>query len=90
MILGHDKQAVNVAAAAVVAQLHAQGLPTHEVVEAKDLSRRLTSLHAEKPNAKLVVLADTSAAHGRVVWVMQVARFAGFQQLAIGTQSGPK
>lgn len=62
----------------------------NEVVEAKDLSARLTALHAQQPNAKLVVLADTSAAHGRVVWVMQVARFAGFQQLAVGTQSGPK
>lgn len=62
----------------------------NEVVEPKDLSARLTALHTEKPQAKLVVLADTSAAHGRVVWVMQVARFAGFQQLAVGTQAGPK
>ncbi|MCK6569948.1 biopolymer transporter ExbD [Myxococcota bacterium] len=59
----------------------------NEVVEPKDLSARLVALHQEKPAAKLVVLADTSAAHGRVVWVMQVARFAGFQQLAVGTQA---
>lgn len=58
-----------------------------EIVEPKDLGAKLATLHERKPNAKIVVLADTAAAHGRVVWVMQVARFAGFQQLAVGTQA---
>ncbi len=61
-----------------------------EVVAAQDLSARLTAMHRERPDARLVVLADTLASHGRVVWVMQVARFSGFDRLAVGTQAAGK
>ncbi|MEZ4271994.1 MAG: biopolymer transporter ExbD [Myxococcota bacterium] len=52
-----------------------------------ELRERLVSHLKQRPNAMLVVQADTNTPHGKVVEVMDVARDVGFKQLAIATEA---
>lgn len=50
------------------------------------LSDRLGSLHERTQSRTLVVQADQGANHGRVVEVMEAAKEAGFEHLALATR----
>ncbi len=45
---------------------------------------------ARDPDAVVVLRADAAAAHGVVVWLMDLARDAGVQRFAIATESPAK
>ena len=50
------------------------------------LRSRLEAAHAQNPETQVIVQADESAHHGRVVAVMELARAAGLHRLAIATR----
>lgn len=55
-------------------------------VQPEALVGELRSRHAAKPNLQVVVAADREVRHGRVVEVMDAARQAGIENLAIATE----
>jgi biopolymer transport protein ExbD len=57
-----------------------------EVVEEDALRRLLGEAHARSAETLVLVQADESVAHGRVVRVMDLARRAGLDRLAIATR----
>ncbi len=52
----------------------------------KALSSKLKSLAARKPDALIVIRADSQVPHGRVVKVMDLASSYGLKRLAIATR----
>lgn len=58
----------------------------HKQVSLDELSARLESTIREKPDATVIVQADSEVFHGLVVKVMDVAKAAGFSKLAIATR----
>lgn len=71
----------------VIIAITKEGMVIHEgrSVSMEELAGRLTDHHEQRPNAVVIVQADTSTAHGKVVEVMDIARQIGFAQLAIAT-----
>ena len=57
-----------------------------EEVEGPTLLKAFSRAVQENPDTVVVVQADTSVPHGRVVAVMEVARSVGLQRIAIATQ----
>jgi len=53
-------------------------------VDVRSLRRVIARLHAEKPEAAAVILADAGARTGVVVQVMDQARLAGVRSVALG------
>lgn len=73
----------------VIIAITAEGRIIHEgkAVTDEELQTRLTEHHKVRSEAMIIIQADTKTAHGKVVEVMDVARQAGFMQLAIATES---
>jgi biopolymer transport protein ExbD len=55
-------------------------------MEMADLRRRLVELARERPDARVLIQADSKAYHGRVVEVMDAAKAAGFTKLGVAIQ----
>lgn len=55
-------------------------------VDEAALNRELAAAFKANPEVSLVVSADTKAAHGSVVHVMDLAKAAGITQFAIGVE----
>jgi biopolymer transport protein ExbD len=51
-----------------------------------ELQARLTEARGKTPGATLILQADEGVVHGRVVSVMEKARAAGFEKLAVATR----
>ena len=51
-----------------------------------ELWGKLVDIFRRRPNFMLVIKADRQVPHGRVVEVMDIAKQAGVQRLAIATQ----
>jgi biopolymer transport protein TolR len=58
-----------------------------KVMTDDELKTRLSEAHSHDPDTTVVVQADTGVVHGKVVAVMELARSAGLDHLAIATQS---
>lgn len=71
----------------VIIAVTEEGRIVHEgrAVSEDELATRLREHHQQRPNAMVIVQADTKTAHGAVVGVMDLARQVGFTQLAIAT-----
>jgi len=71
----------------VIVAVTKEGRVIHEgrAVSGEDLMERLTHHHKQRPSAVVIIQADTATPHGKVVEVMDIARQAGFRQLAIAT-----
>jgi biopolymer transport protein ExbD len=52
-------------------------------ITADYLLAELTREHKAKPNARILIVADTKSYHGNVVKVMTVAKSVGFQRLGV-------
>jgi biopolymer transport protein ExbD len=61
-----------------------------KVVDAQQLRERLDKLHKDAPEAQLIIQADTGTHHGKVVEVMEIAKGAGVDKIAIATESESK
>ncbi len=59
-----------------------------KAVDAGELARILEDAHGRSPDTQVIVQADESTHHGRVVSVMELARTAGLHRLAIATRRG--
>ncbi len=57
-----------------------------QVLEPAELSRMLTTAHAENPDTQVIIQADEATHHGRVVSVMELAKSIGLHRLAIATR----
>jgi len=57
-----------------------------KAVTINDLSGEFKALYAINPDAMVVVQGDTDALHGKVVQVMDAAKAAGLNKLAIATR----
>src|SRR5438270_10926209 len=58
-----------------------------KVVDAQQLRERFEKLHKDSPDAQLIIQADSGTHHGKVVEVMEIAKAAGLDKLAIATES---
>ena len=61
-----------------------------KVIDMSGLKERLQKLIKEAPEAQVIIQADTGVNHGRVVEVMETAKSAGVERLAIATESEGK
>ena len=63
------------------------GLVIHEgkTMSGDELRERLSQYHKDKPEQLVVIQADSTAHHGKVVEVMDIAQAVGFHRLAIAT-----
>lgn len=61
-----------------------------KVVEADVLKARLLEVLKLDAQTQVIIQADTTAQHGKVVEVMEVAKLVGVQRLAISTESDSK
>jgi len=59
-----------------------------KVIDLDALKLRLQKLIKEAPEAQVIIQADSGVNHGRVVEVMEVAKTAGVERLAIATEAG--
>lgn len=57
-----------------------------KTVTINDLSGKFKALYAINPDSMVVVQGDTDALHGKVVQVMDTAKAAGLNKLAIATR----
>jgi len=57
-----------------------------QVVDIRSLRGHLTRLHAEAPQGSAVVLADTKAEAGIVMEVIDQARLAGIEKVAVAAE----
>jgi biopolymer transport protein ExbD len=57
-------------------------------VDAAELTRILTAAHADNPDTQVIIQADETTHHGRVVAVMELAKSAGLHRLGIATRRG--
>jgi biopolymer transport protein ExbD len=60
------------------------------VVTEEELKKSLDEAKQKNPETMVIVQADEGVAHGKVVQVMEMAKGAGFGQLAIGVREAPK
>jgi biopolymer transport protein ExbD len=58
-----------------------------KAIEMGALKERLQKLLKESPDAQVIIQADTGVHHGRVVEVMEAAKSAGVERLAIATEA---
>ena len=74
----------------LVVTLNAQGrvFLVDQEVSLQDLQTLLTPLLKERVDKQVIINADRSVTHGRVVAVMDLAKRAGAERLAIATESG--
>ena len=56
-----------------------------KVIDADSLRARLVTLLKESPQAQVIIQADADTQHGHVVAVMEIAKAAGVERLAIAT-----
>ena len=61
-----------------------------ERMSGAELKERFQKLSKERENALVIIQADRSTAHGRVVTIMDLARAEGLKRLAIATQRQPE
>jgi biopolymer transport protein ExbD len=61
-----------------------------KVVDEQLLRTRFEQLHKDSPEAQVIIQADTGVQHGKVVEVMEAAKGAGIDRLAIATDAGGK
>lgn len=59
-----------------------------KVVDLETVKARLVALIKEAPQAQVIIQADTGTQHGKVVEVMEAAKAAGVERLAIATSDG--
>jgi biopolymer transport protein ExbD len=57
-----------------------------QVIDAAELNRLLVAAQAENPDTQVIIQADESTHHGRVVSVMELAKSVGLRRLAIATR----
>ncbi|MDX9703625.1 MAG: biopolymer transporter ExbD [Candidatus Auribacterota bacterium] len=50
------------------------------------LKRRIRMMNKKNPNSTLIIKADTNTRHGNVVQIMNMARQAGIEKMAIATR----
>ena len=55
-------------------------------IEPDELSRTFADAFKRNPETQVIVQADESTHHGRVVGVMELAKTAGLRRLAIATR----
>jgi biopolymer transport protein ExbD len=60
-----------------------------KAVDLETVKARLVALIKESPQAQVIIQADTGTQHGKVVEVMEAAKAAGVERLAIATSDGP-
>ena len=74
----------------VVLTLTAQGrlFLADQEVSFQDLLTLLTPLMRDRADKQVIINADRSVTHGRVVELMDLAKQAGAERLAIATESG--
>jgi biopolymer transport protein TolR len=74
----------------VILTLTAQGrlFLADQEVSVQDLLTLLTPLMKEREDKQVIINADRSVTHGRVVELMDLAKQAGAERLAIATESG--
>jgi biopolymer transport protein ExbD len=58
-----------------------------KVIDADGLRERLLQLIKESPQAQVIIQADAGTQHGHVVEVMEIAKSAGVERLAIATEA---
>ena len=58
-----------------------------KAVDVATLRERMLKLVAEAPEAQVIIQADTSVNHGRVVEVMEIVKAAGVTRMAIATEA---
>ena len=56
-------------------------------IDLPSLTERMRALVKDAPDAQVIIQADTSVNHGRVVEVMEAAKSVGVERLAIATES---
>jgi len=61
-----------------------------KVVDPQQLRERFDKLHKDSPEAQVIIQADTGTHHGKVVEVMEIAKAAGLERLAIATEAEGK
>lgn len=54
--------------------------------EPAELKKEMARIHAQKPDARVLIQADHKSYHGRVVEVMDAARAVGFTRLGVAIQ----
>jgi biopolymer transport protein ExbD len=59
-----------------------------KTVDLDSLKARLAQLIKATPTAQVIIQADTGTHHGKVVEVMEAAKAAGVERLAIATEDG--
>ena len=59
-----------------------------KAVDIETVKQRLLALIKESPQAQVIIQADTGTHHGKVVEVMEAAKAAGVERLAIATSDG--
>ena len=71
----------------IIMAITKDGLVIHDgkTVSADELRERLAQYHKDKPGQLVVIQADSTAHHGKVVEVMDIAQGVGFYRLAIAT-----
>ena len=58
-----------------------------KAIEQGALKERLLKLVKDSPEAQVIIQADTGVSHGHVVEVMETAKSAGVERLAIATEA---
>lgn len=61
-----------------------------DVISEEELKKSLAAAHDKSPTTLIVIQADEGVPHGKVVQVMELAKSAGFADLAIGVRQQPK
>jgi len=61
-----------------------------DVLSEDELKKSLAAAHEKNPTTLIVIQADEGVPHGKVVQVMELAKTAGFADLAIGVRQQPK
>ena len=83
----HDVQTAPSQSLAVAVLADGRTVVGGKVVTEEELKERLVQAHSQDPDTTVVVQADSDVAHGKVVAVMELARAAGLERLAIATQA---
>jgi biopolymer transport protein ExbD len=61
-----------------------------DVLSEEELKKALDAAHEKNPTTLIVIQADEGVPHGKVVQVMELAKTAGFADLAIGVRQQPR
>lgn len=57
-----------------------------KTVDEKNVESRLADIKKAKPDSTVIIEADKNVTHGRVVFVMDASRKAGFEKFAIAVE----